>query len=44
VDFNRGTGNWNLLGTFKNPRSVQLSNTANGVVIADAVKFERVGE
>lgn len=44
VDFNRGAESWNLLGTFKNPRSVQLSTAANGVVIADAVKFERVGE
>jgi hypothetical protein len=44
VDFSHGAGNWNLLGTFKNPRFVQLTNAANGVVIADAVKFERVGE
>jgi arylsulfatase len=44
VDFNHGAGDWNLLGTFRNPRYVQLSNAANGVVIADAVKFVRVGE
>jgi hypothetical protein len=44
VDFNHGAGDWNLLGTFRNPRHVQLSNAANGVVLADAVKFLRVGE
>jgi arylsulfatase A-like enzyme len=44
VDFNQGAGNWNLLGAFQNPRYVQLNNAANGVVVADAVKFERVGE
>ena len=44
VDFNRGAGEWGLLGEFKNPRYVQLSNAANGAVIADAVKFVRVGE
>ena len=44
VDFNHGAGEWRLLGTFKNPRYVKLTNAANGVVIADAVKFVRVGE
>jgi len=44
VDFSHGAGNWNLLGTFRNPRYVQLSNAANGAVLADAVKFERIGE
>ena len=44
VDFNHGAGEWNLLGTFKNPRYVKLTNAANGAVIADAVKFVRVGE
>jgi arylsulfatase A-like enzyme len=44
VDFTQGAGNWVLLGTYKNPRNVQLTNAADGVVIADAVKFERIGE
>jgi arylsulfatase A-like enzyme len=44
VDFSHGAGDWSLLGTFKNPRYVQLSNAANGAVLADAVKFVRVGE
>ncbi len=44
VDFNHGAGDWQLLGAFKNPRYVKLTNAANGVVIADAVKFVRVEE
>ena len=44
VDFTQGAGDWHLLGTFRNPRYVHLSNAANGVVLADAVKFERIGE
>jgi hypothetical protein len=44
VYFSRGPGNWNLLGTFRNPRYVRLSNAANGAVVADAMKFERIGE
>jgi arylsulfatase A-like enzyme len=44
VDLNRGAGAWNLLGTFRNPRYVELTNAANGAVLADAVKFERIGE
>jgi arylsulfatase A-like enzyme len=42
VNFNQGQGSWNLLGTFKNPRSVSVNNKADGVIIADAVKFLRV--
>ena len=32
---------WNLLGTYQNPRRVRVTNAANGVIIVDAVKFER---
>jgi arylsulfatase A-like enzyme len=42
VDFNRGAGQWNLLGTAVNPYYVRLTNAANGAVLADAVRFERV--
>lgn len=42
VDFNQGQGNWNLLGTFKDPRYVSVNNKADGVIIADAAKFQRV--
>ena len=42
VNFNQGADQWNLLGTFKNPRYVRVTNAADGVIIADAVKFERV--
>lgn len=42
VNFNEGAGEWKLLGTFEDPRYVRLSNAADGVVIADAVKFERI--
>ena len=42
VNFNRGGGEWHLLGTAKNPRYVELSNAANGSIIVDAVRFERI--
>jgi len=41
VNFTEGAGEWKLLGTFENPRYVKVSNAADGVVIVDAVKFER---
>lgn len=44
IDFNHDAGTWNLLGIFKNPRYVELTNAADGAVLADAVKFERVGD
>lgn len=43
LDFNRGAGQWNLLGVFENPRLVSLNNAADGAIIVDAVKFERLG-
>jgi arylsulfatase A-like enzyme len=42
VNQQQGSGQWHLLGTFENPRFVELSNAANGVVVADAVRFERI--
>lgn len=42
VNFNQGPGQWHALGTFKNPRYVRLTNAADGTVIADAVRFERL--
>ena len=42
VNFSKGTQQWNLLGTYQNPRRVRVTNAANGVIIVDAVKFERV--
>ncbi len=42
VNQQQGAGQWHLLGTFENPRFVELSNAANGVVVADAVRFERI--
>lgn len=42
VNLNQGPGQWQALGTFTNPRYVRLTNQANGVVIADAVHFERL--
>jgi hypothetical protein len=43
VDQNVNTGQWNLLGTFLDPVSVKVTDKANGPVIIDAVKFEKVG-
>ncbi len=42
VNQQQGAGQWHLLGRFENPRFVELSNAANGVVVADAVRFERI--
>lgn len=44
VNLQQGAGEWKLLGTFEDPRFVELSNAANGVVVADAVRFERIEE
>jgi arylsulfatase A-like enzyme len=43
VNLQEKPGEWRLLGTFDNPRYVELSNAADGIVVADAVRFERVG-
>ncbi|MCL5096717.1 MAG: sulfatase-like hydrolase/transferase, partial [Candidatus Omnitrophica bacterium] len=42
VDFNSAPGQWHELGTFVNPRAVTLNNAANGIILVDAVKFERI--
>lgn len=42
VNFNHGAGEWQLLGTAKDPRYVEETNAADGAIIVDAVKFERV--
>jgi arylsulfatase A-like enzyme len=42
VDENRDQGKWNVLGRFRDPISVTLTNQANGPVVADAVRFLRV--
>jgi hypothetical protein len=40
VDFTKSAGEWHSLGTYRNPRYVSVSNTADGAIVADAVKFE----
>jgi arylsulfatase A-like enzyme len=42
VDQTKPTGGWRVLATIKDPISVNLTNRANGRVIVDAVKFERL--
>jgi hypothetical protein len=42
LDQTRNTGKWIELGVFHDPWDVMLTNEANGRVIVDAVKFERV--
>ncbi|RLI11966.1 hypothetical protein DRO33_03220, partial [Candidatus Bathyarchaeota archaeon] len=44
VDQNENVGRWNLLGRFKDPICVRLTSAADGPIIVDAVKFERVGD
>jgi len=42
IDQNKNVNRWNLLGEFKDPLYVQVTNKADGPVILDAVKFERI--
>jgi hypothetical protein len=42
VDFNHDAGEWKVLGVVNNPWYVMLTNAADGAIIADAVKFERL--
>ncbi len=42
VNQNLHQGRWNLLGRFYDPISVELTNLANGPVVAGAVKFQRL--
>lgn len=44
LDLKHAAGKWQLLGTFDNPRTIELNNEANGIVVADAVRFERIAE
>lgn len=42
LNLQQGAGTWRLLGTFDDPQTVELGNRADGIVVADAVRFERV--
>ncbi|MEO7146095.1 MAG: sulfatase-like hydrolase/transferase [Bryobacteraceae bacterium] len=42
IDETKNAGGWRDLGIFEDPLNVALSNRANGRVIVDAVKFERL--
>src|ERR1051326_5643609 len=42
LDQSNNQGRWNDLGVFENPVRVILSNTSDGPIVADAIKFERV--
>jgi hypothetical protein len=42
VDLSKTKGEWQTLGNFHNPRYLILSNSADGVIIADTVKFDLV--
>lgn len=42
VNFNQGAGQWHLLGTAKDPRYVTETDAADGAIIVDAIKLERV--
>jgi arylsulfatase A-like enzyme len=42
IDQNRNQGRWNLLGSFHDPLSVELTNRADGPVVAGAVRFRRL--
>lgn len=42
IDQNKNIGKWNLLGKFKDPLCVKVTNQADGPVVVDTVKFEDV--
>ena len=42
MDQTKNGGKWQDLGVFEDPVNVQVSNEANGRIIVDAVKFERM--
>jgi arylsulfatase A-like enzyme len=42
IDENRNQDQWNLLGRFHDPTSVELTNRARGIVVAGAAKFTLV--
>lgn len=42
VDFNMGAGQWLPLGTAQNPRYVEETDAADGAILVDAVRFERI--
>jgi arylsulfatase len=42
INLQEGAGTWRPLGVVDDPRYVELSNAANGIVVADAVRFERI--
>ena len=42
VDLSQTKGEWRTLGNFHNPRYVTLTNAADGVIVADTVKFDLV--
>ena len=44
LDQSRGISQWNGLGTYTDPVSVSICNRANGPIVIDAVKFERIEE
>jgi len=44
IDQTRNRGEWREIDVFKDPANVSLTNAANGRVIVDAIKFERLRE
>jgi len=42
IDQSQGQGRWNLLGRFRDPVDVELTNRASGPVVAGTVRFVRV--
>ncbi len=42
VDLNHNQDRWNLLGRFHDPVSVEMTNRADGPVVAGAVRFHRI--
>lgn len=44
LDQTRRRGEWQEIGVFEDPVNVSLTNAANGRVIVDAVKFERLAD
>jgi hypothetical protein len=44
LDENRNQAQWNLLGRFRDPFNVELTNQADGPVVTGVVRFKRVSD
>jgi hypothetical protein len=44
VDESNNVGKWNVLGEFEDPMWVRMEMAPGAPMVADAVRFERIGD